>query len=58
MVPLYLWRMVSFFVMEMVIPTVEMTFPILDMVFSIVGVEMVFLSRRGDGGEGVPDCTT
>ncbi len=44
--------------MEMVIPTVEMTFPILEMVFSIVGVEMVFLSRRGDGGEGVPDCTS
>ncbi len=35
--------MVSFFVMEMVIPTVEMTFPILEMVFPIVGVETVFL---------------
>ncbi len=23
-----------------------------------VGVKMVFLSRRGDGGEGVPDCTS
>ncbi len=34
MVPLHLWRMVSFFV----IPTVEMTFPILEMVFPIVGV--------------------